>query len=266
MSERNPHAANTTGTTAQNPPGRMLPQEFQALDLAFLGSLLPGIIHNLATPLSGVLGATQLLEKRASTIEDMFEQLESLSAAERGELDKQFERNRTNVDILSRNAKHLADLLQVLVQRINRCSGCTPEYYSLNDLLQNEIRFLDSNLSFKHKVKKQVTLAPNMPTVKYIYGHVAAALDEFVSSSILLHDFNRGLSEMEFSTVSDSDSEAVMIAVTAHLIFRQPEADISGPLESHLERLRDEGWLTRCSSTETLRELVLSHPRPEGGA
>jgi hypothetical protein len=260
MSERNSHMSGAAREPDQSPQVQMLPQEFQALDLAFLGSLLPGIIHNLATPLSGVLGATQLLEKRASTIEELVGQLESLSEAERGELVKQFDRNRTNVDILSRNAKHLADLLQVLVQRINRCSGVTPEYYSLNDLLQNELRFLESNLSFKHKVKKQVSLAPNMPLVKYVYGHIAAALDEFVTSSISLHDFNRGLSEMQFSTAADE--KVVAIAVIAHLIFRQSEAEMNGPLESHLERLRADGWLTQCQSTETIRELSLSYPRP----
>ena len=240
---------------------RMLPQEFQALDLAFLGSLLPGIIHNLATPLSGVLGATQLLEKRASTIEDMFEQLESLSDAERGELDKQFERNRTNVDILSRNAKHLADLLQVLVQRINRGSCSAAEYYSLNDLLQNELRFLESNLTFKHKVKKQVSLAPDVPAIKYIYGHVAASLDEFVVGTLSLHDFTKGISEMEFAT--DADSASVSLMATAHIILQQNPMDISGPLESYLERLRDDGWTTECSMTDTLRKLGLSCRRPQ---
>jgi signal transduction histidine kinase len=238
----------------------MLPQEFQALDLAFMGSLLPGIIHNLATPLSGVLGAAQLLEKRASSFEELVGQLETLAEAERDELVKQFDRNRTNVDILARNAKHLADLLQVLVQRINRGSCTAAEYYSLNDLLQNELRFLESNLTFKHKVKKQVALAPNLPLIKYVYGHVAAALDEFVISTLSMHDFSRGISEMEFSTASDE--VAVMIGVIAKLIPQPADLDISGPLDSYLERLREEHWTAQCTGAPDRRELHLSCPRP----
>jgi signal transduction histidine kinase len=238
----------------------MLPQEFQALDLAFLGSLLPGIIHNLATPLSGVLGATQLLEKRASTIEELVAQLESLAEAERAELAKQFDRNRTNVDILARNAKHLADLLQVLVQRINRGSCTAAEYYSVNDLLQNELRFLESNLAFKHKVKKQVSLAPDLPVIKYVYGHVAAAMDEFVISSLSLHDFSKGISEMEFAT--SANEAVVMVNVIGHLIMQQNPMDVAGPLESYLQRLREENWTAQCSMSSDLRKLHLSCPRP----
>ncbi len=260
MSEPNRQTQLPSAASGQPAHGRMLPQEFQALDLAFLGSLLPGIIHNLATPLSGVLGATQLLEKRASTIEELVSQMEALSGSERVELVKQFDRNRTNVDILARNAKHLADLLQVLVQRINRGSCTAAEYYSLNELLQNELRFLESNLMFKHKVKRQVSLAPDLPLAKYVYGHVAAALDEFVISTLGIHDFTKGIAEMEFSTAADET--VVTVKVTAHLVLRPDQADMSGPLESYLERLRDESWTARSTCTGDSRELCLSCALP----
>jgi signal transduction histidine kinase len=260
MNDHSLPGSSQTEAPQQTAQGKLLPQEFQALDLAFLGSLLPGIIHNLATPLSGVLGATQLLEKRASTIEELVEQLESLAEAERAELVKQFDRNRTNVDILARNAKHLADLLQVLVQRINRGSCNAPEYYSLNDLLQNELRFLDSNLTFKHKVKKQVSLAPDLPVIKCVYGHVAAALDEFVISTLSLHDFGKGISEMDFATACDSDN--VTLDVIARLVLHPNPMDISGPLESYLDRLREENWKIQCECSDVRRALCLSCSRP----
>ena len=38
--------------------------DLKSQDLTFVGSLLPGILHNMATPLSGVIGATQLMEMR----------------------------------------------------------------------------------------------------------------------------------------------------------------------------------------------------------
>jgi hypothetical protein len=260
MSDGYQHRSDSSDESGPPTSGRMLPQEFQALDLAFMGSLLPGIIHNLATPLSGVLGATQLLEKRASTLEELFKQLDDVTESERAELTKQFDRNRTNVDILARNAKHLADLLQVLVQRINRGSCAAAEYYSFNDLLQNELRFLESNLTFKHKAKKQMTLAPDLPVAKYVYGHVAAALDEFVISSLSMHDFAKGITELDFAT--SADNTAVMLTVTAHMLWVQNPPDISGALDSYLERLRDEKWTINCNSTSDRRELRMACPRP----
>jgi signal transduction histidine kinase len=234
-------------------------QNFQTLDMAFLGSLVPGLIHNMATPLSGVLGATQLLERRASSLEELLRANDHLNEAERAELDKQFERTRTNVDILARNAKHLADILQIIVQRITRGNAGAEEYYSLSELVQNELRFLEANLNFKHKVKKQVTLGVTLPTAKYVYGHVASALDEFVINTMSQHDLRRGIMEMDFST--EADATHVSVVVEARFVPLSDEAPEAGPLESYLARLRESGWLATQESNAGVRKLRLACPR-----
>ncbi len=259
----NPQNSGASSQADTPPPGGMHQQEFQTLDLAFLGSLLPGIIHNFATPLSGVLGATQLLEKRASTIEELVNEHEILNTAEREELLKQFERNRTNVDILARNAKHLADLLQVLVQRINRGSGTSRDAYSLNDLLQNELRFLEAHLSFKHKVKKQITMCSGLATVRIVYGHVAAALEEFVVGTLATHDLSRGLLEMDFAT-EDNSRQAALAVLARYIPLGSPAP--ADPLESYLALVRSEGCQTELTCDDSRRSLRLIFPRPEAPA
>jgi hypothetical protein len=242
-----------------NPQNGIQEQEYQVLDLAFLGSLLPGIIHNLATPLSGVLGATQLLEKRASTMEDLVGGLVSLTEAERSELNSQFTRTRTNVDILARNAKHLADVLQIIVHRINRGNGTAREYFSLNELIQNELRFLDANLTFKHKVKKTITLGPDLPEAKAVYGYVASVLDEFVSTTVAQHDFTKGIMDMEITTgVTDRH---VTLDIIAPVTRCDNSFEPSEPMEFYLERLRGDGWMAQLQSDPGMRRLALACPR-----
>jgi signal transduction histidine kinase len=234
-------------------------QEFQDLELAFLGSLVPGIVHNLATPLSGVLGATQLLEKRTETISDMLTDGQDFGETERSELLKQLDRNRANVDILARNARHLADILRGLVQRINRGSSGVREYYPLNELLQDELRFLDANLAFKHKVRKQVTLGAEVRTIKYVYGHVAAAVDEFVTASMAAHDFRQNGMEMDFRTEpGETHVELRIEARSSHLTAR---ADEESTLCRCLDLLRDEGWTVEMEYREGLRRMRLLCPR-----
>lgn len=246
------------------PSQEKLQQEFQVLDLAFLGSLLPGIIHNLATPLSGVLGATQLLEKQASSLEELVTGLDTLTSAERSELGVQFDRTKTNVDILARNAKHLADVLQIVVQRINRGNATAREYYSLNELLQTELRFLDANLTFKHKVKKQITLGPDLPAAKSVYSHVASTLDEFVSTTVNLHDFNKGLMEMSF--VTGADDHFVTIDVQAPVIAQPGAVPPADPLKSYLERLRSDRWEAYVQTDVSQRSMHLGCPRRNSGS
>lgn len=245
--------------SAPGAPGSANPQELQALDLAFLGSLLPGIVHNFATPLSGVLGATQLLEKRSATIEELVQEHERLGEAERGELLKQFDRNRTNVEILSRNAKHLADLLQVIVQRISRGSNQNRDFHTLNDLLQCELRFLEAHLAFKHKVRKQVTLSPRAGSVRLVYGHVAQAFEEFVISTLSVHNLGQNILEMEFQT-EDNDQRATLSVVAKVAATAEPQPE---PLGTYLARLRDEGWETELRSESGLRCLRLTLARTE---
>lgn len=234
-------------------------QELQELELAFLGSLVPGIIHNLATPLSGVLGATQLLEKRTSSISELLEGIDRLNEAERAELDKQLDRNRANVDILARNAKHLADILQCLVQRINRGASTVREFHSLNELLQNELRFLESNLTFKHKVKKQVTLGNEVPTAKFVYGNVSTTIDEFIVTGMESHDLRHGVMEMDFITEARDTSMALTIEIRY-----QPQSDASqdwSTLHCCLDLLRSEGWIAEYECGEGRMRLCLQCPK-----
>ena len=225
--------------TIPNKPESESP-DVQVLDMAFLGSLLPGIIHNWATPLSGVIGATQLLERRVSVIDEMLRDFDRLTETERHELRRQLNRNRTNVEILSRNAMHLADLLQTLVYRITRGNGTARDRFPLNELVQNELRFLEANLQFKHKVRRTLSLKPVIPATSFSYGLVAALIDELVTRAIASCDAAQGNLEMKFATESDGGhavfrTEARNAACDAS-IFEEP------PIEAIIDRLRDDGW------------------------
>jgi hypothetical protein len=259
MTQPNENRETTSERPSASPTPSSQAQEFQDLELSFLGSMVPGIIHNMATPLSGVLGATQLLEKRAATISEILEGGGDMGEAQRTELMKQLDRNRANVDILARNARHLADILQALVQRIHRGSSGVREYHSLNELLQNELRFLDANLNFKHKVKKQLSLGAEVRTAKYLYGHVAAAIDEFVISSLAAHDFKQGVLEMDFRTGPADSRMALWIEVRCASAV--PAAEECATLNSCLELLRADGWMAEVESDYGVRRLHLLCPR-----
>jgi hypothetical protein len=232
---------------------------FQTLDLAFIGSMVPGIIHNLATPLSGVLGATQLLEKRTASFEEVLNKSESLDESDQLALQEQLERHRTNVEILARNAQHLADILQVLVQRINRGSHNGQAMHSLSDLVQQELKFLDANLIFKHKVRKNVSLCAELKLEKFIYGHVAATLDEFVTAAIARHDFAQAMLDMDFITSSEDDSAS--LTLTAHLSPCTNVSEHGEMLEPCLDRLRAEGWHTEIKMANNTMGLKLTCPK-----
>jgi signal transduction histidine kinase len=216
-------------------------EELATVEMAFLGSLLPGIIHNMATPLSGVLGATQLLEHRAEQIRQLMASGQNVESEQR-DLLAQLERNKTNVEILSRNAQHLADILHTLVQRINHAGSGLSDFYAINELIQSEVRFLDSNLHFKHRVKKELDLQPDLPSVPFVYGHLAALVDEFVCYAIAHHDVNAGSVTMRFTTrATDNRVELVIEADFPHQLATSDGSEL---LTTYLGRFQADGWRT----------------------
>ncbi|MBI5058542.1 hypothetical protein HZB60_02035 [candidate division KSB1 bacterium] len=229
--------------------------ELATVELAFLGSLLPGIIHNMATPLSGVLGATQLLEHRAEQIQHLIDNGRD-AATERRDLAAQLERNRTNVEILSRNAQHLANILHSLVQRINNTSGVSPDFYPLNDLIESEVRFLDSNLQFKHRVKKELDLHPDLPSVSFVYGQLAALIDEFACYAITRQDPKAGMLTMKFKTGLSNERIELSIEVTSlHPLVEVPGSEL---LETYLARFNSHDWQASVIDEPTRLELRLA--------
>jgi signal transduction histidine kinase len=244
---------------ARHTSGFQQDQYYQILDLAFLGSMLPGIIHNLSTPLSGVMGGTQLLEMRAATIEEMLRQAQELDEATRQEFQTHMDRSRTNMDIITRNAKHLSDILSVLAQRISRGGLNRSDHYPLNDLLQNELRFLDANLEFKHKVKKNISLCPEVYLVEYTYSHVANVIEEFVITALKRHDLKQGVMEMDFST--EAIPTHMCLEMCARLSPREHEPVQQLPIVDYLTRLIEAGWLVDSEDAPNQRRLTLSCPR-----
>jgi hypothetical protein len=255
LGQSNASSDNRTGETTSSASARYV----QTIDLAFLGSLVPGFIHNMATPLSGVLGATQLLEKRVSNIENLLKDANLLPESSQADLVHQLERNRTNVEILAKNAKHLADILQVIVHRINRGSVSTPEFHSLPDLVRSELRFLEANLVFKHKVKKQLESLSDVPLTRFVYGHMAAAIDEFVSGTLALYDSAKQQMEMDFST--DVTPAEVTFVMRSRFTPRTALPYPTDLLEPCLERLREDGWTTEALDESGYRELRLTRKR-----
>ncbi|MBM3325188.1 MAG: hypothetical protein FJY66_05925 [Calditrichaeota bacterium] len=238
----------------------------ELFELVRLGTLVRGIMHNLSTPLSGVIGGIQLLEMRAAAITEGIEKLKKPSEGSWQEIQSHHERNQKNIELISRNARNLADLLQNFVERMNRFTLKAPDIYSLNQLVEMELRFLDSNLTFKHRVRKSVQLAKDPPPIRCTFSLFAKAFDEIAYTAMECHDPQQGsLLEMSFSTETKADH--VMLKIDCSVPFSRFESRMSETDSSAIARptilqcltdLRIDGWETemRASSRGTIFELA----------
>jgi signal transduction histidine kinase len=233
--------------------------EFQSLELSFVGSLMPGMLHNLATPLSGVIGATQLMEMRAAEQEKIVERLGAANSSLSAELETMLKKNKTNLDIIGRNADQLIKLVEVMVQRFQRMSVRQRIPQSLNELVQNELEFLNANLAFKHKVRKEISLADEPYALNFSYSNLASVIDEFVSHTIDVHDVKQGMMEMWFATrFMDQDGHLEMKAEYKPLEHETRGIDSFGIF---LARVREDGCQHSFKSTLGSVSLSLIIPK-----
>ncbi|MBU0690539.1 hypothetical protein KKH18_01880 [bacterium] len=239
--------------------GRKEAGEFQTQELSFIGALLPGILHNLATPLSGVIGATQLMEMRNADQDKLLERLESANSQAAKELITLFEKNKTNLEIIGRNAIQLIDLLQVMVQRFQRCGVQQKVPQSLNELLTNELAFLNANLVFKHKVRREIQLANEPFALPMVYSHVVSVIDEFVTETSGLHDKKQGMAEMSF--VTDFGEQSGSLTMKASYIPFETETDSIDTIQVYLVRIRNDGCEYTFSFDAGKVDLALTIPK-----
>ncbi|MCC6476504.1 hypothetical protein IT157_05550 [bacterium] len=233
--------------------------DYETLEMSFLGSMLPGIVHNLATPLSGVIGATQLLEMRVGEQEKLIAELETASSRNADALRVQINKNKSNLDIMSRNARQLTELLQTIIRRFHRSANDLPQLQSLYETVSNELQFLDANLTYKHKVRKHFDLSTDPYVVYMCYRHVVAALDEAILRVLAIHDFSQGLVELSVKTAFDPQWGTVQVVAK----FAETEDDplTTDSLEMYLARTAENGCAYQVEHTSGLLKLELKVPR-----
>lgn len=129
--------------------------------LAAIGLLASGIAHNINTPLMGIYGAAQLIKMKHPELEDL------------GDLDgviSQVERINSIVRNLMWKSRQEQD---TSIQEIN-----------LNQLLQEELRFLDADLEFKHNVTKYFAFADEVPAIMGRYSDFSQSIMNIVRNAL----------------------------------------------------------------------------------
>jgi signal transduction histidine kinase len=126
--------------------------------LASIGMLAAGIAHNVNVPLQGISNHIELLKMTREDVpylDSMLEQVQRISAIINNMLYKSRQEQNTN-----------------------------KQHVDLNQLLAEELRFLDADLTFKHDFQKNYEFDPNLPKIYGIYSDFSQGLLNIVKNAI----------------------------------------------------------------------------------
>jgi|GEM_PF-1915856 len=245
----------------------------RALEEAFaetvLFGFLPGLLHNFANPLNGIMGRAKILERR----------LESLQAAmERngvplpGTLAEDWGKVQSDVRLLNTESERFAGVFQDVASRFGILSQQKPDRIDLAELVRREVRFADHYLDFKHRVRKVLDLPEGLPSVRGVQAHFSMALWAMLRHAAARMG-SRGDQELRMTLGLEEGRLILRIRHTGEPLTAEEQADVDAVLAEKrppLTRTNPHGafclslllW-QRCGatvSTHQRREIVLSLP------
>ena len=126
--------------------------------LAQVGLYVSGIAHNLQNPVQVLLGYISLLREKGSKLEEL------------GELEKSTQR--------------IMGIIRNLLQKMRQEQSTDIVTIDINELLNNELTFLNANLFYKHQVEKQFTFGNDLPPLIGVYSDFSQSVMNIVYNAL----------------------------------------------------------------------------------
>lgn len=176
-------------------------------DATLITELFPGIIHNLANPLNGIMGRATLMQRRmADHVKKMQDFYPELPADMAAGLKKIVQ----DSDSIVREADRFFSLFRDLTEKFSAIAPREQERIDLSHLIAGEMRFADFYLDFKHEVEKTIALDDQLPEITGVYAVYSLCM------SGLLRRAMRGMREAEkkaFSVATRQDGRCVIVEI-----------------------------------------------------
>jgi signal transduction histidine kinase len=152
-----------------------LEKEFQD---TFMDELVPGIVHNFANPLNGIMGRARLLQRR------LMEIMKNVDVIREPSHEENNKKLVYDVDSIVRESDRLSNILQCVTGKFCAVSDKTIQRINLSDFVELEMKFLDFYLEFKHNIKKILDLERELPDIKGSPADYSLALSVLIRYSM----------------------------------------------------------------------------------
>jgi PAS domain S-box-containing protein len=155
--------------------------------LSAIGQLATGIAHNLNTPISVILSNAELLQLKYS--------------------------NSPELDKIIRQVERMGEIINGLLIKSKQEQIQTPQPIDLNDMVRNELEFLNANLEYKHNVEKNFRYDENVPEIEAVYSDFSQSIMNILQNAIDSM-YDRPVKKLEVWTAYRDDQIEIAIKDT----------------------------------------------------
>jgi len=188
-------------------------QLVQAEKLSAIGRLAQGIAHNLLTPLTVIRGRTQLvLEEARDCFEKNLPLLLSQRAGRKAEMlpdiAEIYENMRQELFAIERGSKTMQEIIDNLVYKSRREQEVHKQLVDINDLLWQELKFLNGDPRFKNYIEKVYNFTEEPLYIEGIYSDFSQSFSNLIKNAI---DAMEGCEEPVLTITTRGDDGYVYI-------------------------------------------------------
>jgi two-component system NtrC family sensor kinase len=153
--------------------------------LATIGLLASGVAHNINTPLMGIYGLAQVIKMKHPDISD--------------------------IDGVIAQVERINGIVRNLMWKSRQEQEAAPQDIDLNVLLQEELRFLEADMEFKHNVAKHFHFADHVPPIHGRYGDFSQSITNIIRNAL---DAMHECETKSLTVRTDFDGSDVLIEIT----------------------------------------------------
>jgi len=148
---------------------------------AVMGELSHGIAHNLNTPLSAVMARGEMLVERLRKLKEGDREGEKEREVS---FESKLDKNIRDAEVIVANAMKLSEIIRNMMQKGIQEGEETPQMLNLSYLLKEELQFLESDMKFKHEIKKRYFLDESIPYINGVYFHFSQSFTNIIRNAI----------------------------------------------------------------------------------
>jgi two-component system NtrC family sensor kinase len=160
-------------------------QLIQAEKLSAIGRLAQGIAHNLLSPLTVIGGRTQLvLEELRDCFEGKLPFLLGQAAGRDSDIARAYENIRQELFAIERGSRTMQEIIDNLMYKSRREQEEYKQLVDINDLLWQELKFLDGDPRFKHYIEKVYNFTEEPLYIEGIYSDFSQSFSNLIKNAI----------------------------------------------------------------------------------
>lgn len=174
----------------------------------FLDELMPGIFHNFANPLNGIMGRSKLMQRR---LEDFIRKIENRYPEIEKETGADYKKLISDINAINDTSEEFYDMFRLAAGKFYALGARDVESLNLSVLIEAELGFADFYLDYKHSVKKEIHLDMDVPSITGITAYYSIAFWMLIREAA---KNAQKRNEETFRIATTSDDQWVIVSIS----------------------------------------------------